>query len=201
MAGEPKLAGAPRLLLFEHHFLKGKHRELENHFANSPRRSTRDEKEQGGVAAMESFGEIQNAKRGRLGLGFWNWDAKGGCGVGKELYSAQKGKKISKFSGLGRLGSVRFCSQPSPSRLRQGRRRALRSGSRASAKGALGPGHQQQRREKGRVRAWAAGKREMGRGRGKWESWALAGFHGGVSSFFSCFLFWFLFQNILQIEF
>ena len=63
MAGEAELAGARCLADSEHRFLKEKHQELENHFANSPRRSTRDEKEQGGVAARESFGEIQNAKR------------------------------------------------------------------------------------------------------------------------------------------
>jgi len=61
-----------------------------------------------GLAAMESFGEIQIAKRGRLGLGFCNLDAKGGCGVGEKLYRAQKGKKISKVSGFGRLSSGRF---------------------------------------------------------------------------------------------
>jgi hypothetical protein len=45
MAGEPKLAGAPRLLLSEHRFLKGKYREGEKLTANVARGLARAERE------------------------------------------------------------------------------------------------------------------------------------------------------------
>ena len=48
------------------------------------------------------------SKSRSLGLGLAAAKQRGGRGVGKELYSAQNGKKIAKVSGLERLSSARF---------------------------------------------------------------------------------------------
>jgi len=71
MAGEPKLAGARCLPDSEHRFLKEKHRELENHFANSPKRSNRAEGVQRGRGARGggvAFGKMQSFALRRLGF-------------------------------------------------------------------------------------------------------------------------------------
>ena len=110
--------------------------------------------------------------------------------MGEKLYSAKKGKKISKFSGFGSLSSGRFA----PNRVLPG------YGKEGEGRCAVGPARQPKGRwvpvtsgRKEREGGCARGPRGRGSGpgKGKWGSWPSAGFSGGFPSFFSSFLFWF----------
>ena len=70
----------------------------------------------------------------------------------------------------------------------RGRRRALRSGSRVSAKGALGPGHQRQKGEREGARV-GRGERGNGPGKGEVGKLGLGWFPWGGVSFFYFFSF------------
>ena len=93
MAGEAELAGARCLADSEHRFLKEKHRELENHFANSPRWTTRAEKQAGlGFAARKESSPRRDPKRKKAAARarFGKLEAKRGSrGLIWELYRSR----------------------------------------------------------------------------------------------------------------
>ena len=79
MAGEPKLAGAPRLLLSEHRFLKGKYRDEEELTTISSKRLVGSERERRGLAAERNkigHAEIRTPENTATRARFHNLDAK-----------------------------------------------------------------------------------------------------------------------------
>ena len=191
-----KLTGGRVFLFSEHRNAKRDHGEIEEIVASSPRCLIRPGNAQGASAAVESeggFGEFSNALSQAAGARFCGLDANGDCGVGRELYSAQNGKKSREFQDLEDYTLGRLLP-PSSTRLRRGRRKALRAGPRASAIG----------REKGagELPNWAAavGPRwgKVSRPKRGWAEGVRGGKFGwSFFPFFSVFFF----QDNFQKEF
>ena len=137
--------------------------------------------------------------------------------MGEELYSAQKGKKISKFSGLIRPRD----SRPSPAHIRREVGGGLGADMRARAVSQTGAGfrpsvaasREGERGARAVGASWAA--RDLGRGVGEKASglrgllgcgkeWAARGVRGVRLGFFSFFIFFSIFFskiNLFQIKF
>ena len=193
MSAAVRLTGDLPTRDFEHQTRNQEHRKVEELHANAPRGSFRPVSGQRARATVVSRLAVRrdpNVHRlERLGLGSAAAQQGKTAGLERDFIAHKTAKKIARVSGSWKITLVRLLP-PSSTRLRRGRRRALRAGSHVAVREGAGPSCRPEREKERGHACCPAGPRLAGPRGGELG----LGLEGFLSFFFSVLFYSFFFK-------